>query len=95
LNQNSISDGTVFYPGSVKGNITLLLRSGIGIVQLPCPELMGLGLDRGNKAGGASPIIEENTRVRKALEQNAAVERLNALVEPKGHSSENGRRQRL
>jgi len=82
LNQNSISDGTASYPGSVKEIITLLLKSGIGIVQLPCPELMGLGLDRGNKAGGASPIIEENTRIRKALEQKAAVEKINALVGP-------------
>jgi predicted secreted protein len=82
LNQNSISDGTAVYPGAVKHIIALLLESGIGIVQLPCPELMCLGLDRGDKAGAATPIIVENTRIRKALEQETAVEKLNALVGP-------------
>lgn len=82
LNQNSISDGTAAYPGSVRKIIALLLESGIGIVQLPCPELMCLGLDRGDKAGAASPVIEENSRIRKALEQETAVQKLNALVGP-------------
>ena len=82
LNQNSISDGTAAYPGSVKPIIALLLESGIGIVQLPCPEMMCLGLDRGDKTGAASPVIEENTRIRKALEQETAVQKLNALVGP-------------
>lgn len=80
LNQNSISDGTAAYPGSVKHIVALLLESGIGIVQLPCPELMCLGLDRGDQNGAAAPVIVENTRIRKALEQEAAIAKLNALV---------------
>jgi predicted secreted protein len=82
LNQNSISDGTAVYPGAVKHIITLLLESGIGIVQLPCPELMCLGLDRGDRNGAASPVIVENSRIRKALEQKVALERLKALIAP-------------
>jgi predicted secreted protein len=82
LNQNSISDGTAVYPGAVKHIIALLLESGIGIVQLPCPELMCLGLDRGDQNGAASPVIVENTRIRKALEQKPALEKLNALIAP-------------
>jgi predicted secreted protein len=82
LNQNSISDGTATFPGSVKPIINLLLESGIGIVQLPCPELMCLGLDRGNIDGGKSPVLVENTRIRAALEQKDASARLKAIVEP-------------
>ena len=82
LNQNSISDGTAAFPGSAKHIVDLLLEAEIGIVQLPCPELMCLGLDRGDKNGAASPIIMENSRIRKALEQETAVAKLNALVKP-------------
>jgi predicted secreted protein len=82
LNQNSISDGTATYPGSVKKIIELLFESGIGIVQLPCPELMCLGLDRGNIYGGKSTVLVENTRIRAALTQKTAAVKLQALIEP-------------
>jgi predicted secreted protein len=82
LNQNSISDGTATYPGSVKHVMALLLESEIGIVQLPCPELNCLGLDRGNADGGKSPVLIENTRIRAAMSQKAAPAKLKALVGP-------------
>ena len=82
LNQNSISDGTATYPGSVKHVMALLLESEIGIVQLPCPELNCLGLDRGNPDGGKSPVLIENTRIRAAMSQKAAQAKLRALVGP-------------
>lgn len=46
LNQNSKIDGCAHYPGPIKEVIELLISAGCGIVQLPCPELMHLGLDR-------------------------------------------------
>jgi len=82
LNQNSISDGTATYPGLVKPIVDLLLESGIGIVQMPCPELNCLGLDRGNPDGGKSPVLIENTRIRAAMSQEAAQAKLEALVGP-------------
>ncbi|RPI76752.1 MAG: DUF523 domain-containing protein [Desulfobacteraceae bacterium] len=82
LNQNSISDGTAGFPGSAKHIVDLLLESNIGIVQLPCPELMCLGLDRGDPAGAQRPVIEENSRIRAALEQKDATTKLRTLVEP-------------
>ena len=48
LNQNSISDGTAVYPAAFKDVLRLLMDNEIGVVQLPCPELCCLGLDRGD-----------------------------------------------
>jgi len=82
LNQNSISDGTATWPGSAKHVVALLLESEVGIVQLPCPELNCLGLDRGNPDGSKSPLLQENSRIRAAMNQEAARAKLTALVAP-------------
>ena len=68
LNQNSISDGTADFPGTNSEVLKLLIQSDAGIVQMPCPELLCLGLDRGNPGGSKLPVIIENTRIRKSLE---------------------------
>ncbi len=80
LNQNSISDGTATYPASVKEIVELAGAYQVGIVQMPCPELMCLGLDRGNTAGSTYPVVEENTRIRKAMSQRPAAAKLRPLV---------------
>jgi predicted secreted protein len=80
LNQNSISDGTATYPASVKEIVELAGAAQVGIVQMPCPELMCLGLDRGNPDGSASPVVEENTRIRKAMGGRPAAAKLRPLV---------------
>lgn len=48
LNQNVRPLGTEKYPGNIKGLLELLAEAGIGIVQLPCPQLEfnGGGLTR-------------------------------------------------
>ena len=81
LNQNSISDGTADYPGSIREILELLCASDVGIVQLPCPELICLGLDRGNVYGSASPVVEENTRIRGMMGSDSAAEKLKRLVD--------------
>ena len=58
LNQNSISDGTAVYPAAFKDLVVFFLNADIGIVQMPCPELCCLGLDRGNIHGADSPVVE-------------------------------------
>jgi predicted secreted protein len=80
LNQNSISDGTATYPASVKEIVELAGASRVGLVQMPCPELMCLGLDRGNADGSAYPVVEENTRIRKAMRRRPAIAKLRPLV---------------
>jgi predicted secreted protein len=81
LNQNAISDGTATYPGSIKEIMKILCSSDIGIVQMPCPELMCLGLDRGNINGGTSPILEENTRIRKKMSRKPAAKKVRTMVQ--------------
>jgi predicted secreted protein len=69
LNQNAISDGTADAPAALKNIIYPLIDAGIGILQMPCPELNCLGLDRGDVHGGERPVVVENTRIRRALKQ--------------------------
>ena len=80
LNQNSISDGTADFPGTNNEVLKLLIRSDAGIVQMPCPELLCLGLDRGNIHGSESPIVVENSRIRKLLSSAASVKKIKDLV---------------
>lgn len=81
LNQNSISDGTAEYPGSIRPILDMLCKTDVGIIQMPCPELMCLGLDRGDKNGAALPVVEENTRIRRMMGQKPASEKMSRLVE--------------
>lgn len=81
LNQNSISDGTAVYPAAFKDIINIFLDEDIGIVQLPCPELSCLGIDRGNVDGADSPVVEENTRIRKEMHKTDTYKKLIGLVD--------------
>ena len=81
LNQNAVSDGTATHGGTVQEMVDFLNRTRVGIVQMPCPELLCLGLDRGNPKGGTSPVVEENSRIRKALQDTSAINMLKAIVE--------------
>jgi len=69
LNQNAISDGTAVRPAGFPEMLSYLLEHGVGIVQLPCPELLCLGLDRGDP------------RIRRAMAQAEPSRRLAQLVE--------------
>ena len=80
LNQNSISDGTAAFPGSIKEVLEFLCKSDVGVSQMPCPELMCLGLDRGDIAGGTCPVIEENTRIRRVISRKPATNIINKLI---------------
>ena len=81
LNQNAISDGTAVYPAAFRELVQFFLEHQVGIVQLPCPELCCLGLDRGNRQGAQSPVTEENTRIRAAMQAPAPSRMLEDLVE--------------
>ncbi|MBN2123960.1 MAG: DUF523 domain-containing protein [Deltaproteobacteria bacterium] len=80
LNQNSISDGTASFPGCAKEIVELVSSCNVGIVQMPCPELHCLGLDRGNVLGSSSPVVEENTRIREALGRHAFPDRIRDMA---------------
>lgn len=81
LNQNAISDGTAVYPAAFQDVIKAFLSADIGIVQMPCPELCCLGLDRGNIHGAHSPVVRENTRIRNEMIKPGTYSRLLGLVD--------------
>jgi len=81
LNQNSISDGTADFPAANLPVVSLFINHNIGIVQMPCPELLCLGLDRGDVHGGERPVIAENTRIRAALQAQTPAKKLQQLAE--------------
>lgn len=81
LNQNAISDGTADFPGTNEEVVRALLDAKAGIVQMPCPELCCLGLDRGNILGAESPIVVENTRIRRGMQKNDAAAKLAVLAD--------------
>jgi len=49
LNHNARFDGCAFYPGAMADLVQVLMDAGVGIVQMPCPELQCLGLDRSGR----------------------------------------------
>ncbi|MCP4573113.1 MAG: DUF523 domain-containing protein [bacterium] len=69
LNRNALSDGTADDPGTCRPALDVLLAADVGIIQLPCPELACLGLDRGDPAGADRPLLRENTRIRRELDR--------------------------
>ncbi len=82
LNQNSISDGTADFPAQFKEVVDFLMANNIGLIQLPCPELTCLGLDRGDPHGGSRELLEENSRIRRLLEAPELKEKLKSLARP-------------
>lgn len=80
LNQNSISDGTADYPGTNESILKLLVESKVGIIQMPCPEILCLGLDRGDIHGGEREVIVENTRIRSHLEKSSSADIIKSLT---------------
>jgi len=81
LNQNSISDGTADFPSQFEELVTLLMKNGVGIIQLPCPELMCLGLDRNDKDGCTREVLEENSRIRNLMQSDKNTTVLKLLAE--------------
>jgi predicted secreted protein len=71
LNQNVKIDGCAYYPGVMREAAELLLASGCGIVQLACPELMHLGLDRQVERQSPRTIESEDTRVARLMTGSA------------------------
>jgi predicted secreted protein len=81
LNQNSISDGTADYAGTFTDIIHKLVEKNIGIIQMPCPELLCLGLDRGDINGYNRSVLEENSRIRQQLLTESSQKRIKTIVD--------------
>ena len=81
LNSNTRADGHAGVPGVNQRVMELLMRMKVGVVQMPCPEMMCLGLDRGDPRGGERPVLVENTRIREGLKSNSSVTVMDAMIE--------------
>jgi predicted secreted protein len=81
VNQNSISDGTADFSSQFAEIIEPLMENKIGIIQLPCPELLCLGLDRQDKAGALRDLLSENTRIRDLMEEPQNIMKLRAKAD--------------
>lgn len=80
LNSNTRADGHAGVPGVNQRVLELLMRLNIGVVQMPCPEMMCLGLDRGDVRGGERPVLLENTRIRSGMKSNRSTEVMDAMI---------------
>ena len=69
LNQNAKIDRCGRYPGAILEASQALISSGVGIVQMPCPELMALGLDRQVERENNASIESEDERVAQLMRQ--------------------------
>jgi len=49
LNHNARIDGCAYYPGAMTDIVEALMEAGVGILQMLCPELQCLGLDRSGR----------------------------------------------
>lgn len=69
LNQNSKIDGCAHYPGAIREVTQLLLDAGVGIIQMPCPEIFCLGIDREVDVNISRTIESEDTRVAELMRE--------------------------
>lgn len=84
LNQNTKLDRCAHYPGPIKEVAEILFHSGCGIIQMPCPELLALGLDRGAEEGANPTVESEDTRIairmKEAKAQSICQEIVNNII---------------
>ncbi len=74
LNQNAKLDQCAHYPGAIREVAELLVSGEAGIIQLPCPELLYLGLDRQADQSASPTVASEDTRIAKRMGEDKARE---------------------
>jgi predicted secreted protein len=80
LNQNAKIDRCAHYPGAIKEVTQILIDAGVGILQMPCPELLCLGLDRQVERGIPTTVESEDTRVARRMVEDQAKSLCHGLV---------------
>jgi predicted secreted protein len=81
LNQNAKLDECAFYPGAIHEVSEVLINSDVGILQMPCPELLCLGLDRQVEKGTNPTVEEEDTRIASRLAEKRGQAILHKIVD--------------
>ncbi len=72
LNQNAKIDRCAFYPGAVPNVLAALIEAGVGIIQMPCPELICLGLAWQAERETEATVDEEDARVGRLMSRGPA-----------------------
>jgi predicted secreted protein len=72
LNQNAKIDCCAHYPGAIKEVTQILIDADVGILQMPCPELLCLGLDRQVETGIHTTVESEDSRVARRMAEDQA-----------------------
>jgi len=72
LNQNAKIDRCAHYPGMLLEVVSALIAAGVGVIQMPCPELLYLGLDREAEHGAVTTVESEDSRVAGRMQDDAA-----------------------
>lgn len=80
LNQNAKIDHCAHYPGTIKELAQLLINSEVGLLQMPCPELRCLGLDRQVVQRAGLTIESEDTRVALRMNEEPARALCHAMI---------------
>lgn len=80
LNQNAKIDACAYYPGIIREVMEALPAADVGIIQLPCPELLYLGLDRQIDPGATRTIESEDTRVARRMSEKKSQELCRQIV---------------
>jgi predicted secreted protein len=81
LNQNAKLDACAYYPGVIREVSKVLIDSDVGILQMPCPELLCLGLDRQVATGTQPTVEEEDTRIASRLAEDQGQVVLHEIVD--------------
>ncbi len=72
LNQNAKINHCAHYPGAIREVAQILIDAEMGILQMPCPELLCLGLDRQVELGLHPTVESEDTRVAQRMTEDQA-----------------------
>ncbi|MBV7271859.1 DUF523 domain-containing protein [Clostridiaceae bacterium UIB06] len=70
LNQNAKIDQCAHYPGAIKEVAEILINNGVGIIQMPCPEMLYLGLDREVDKSTKPTVESEDSRVFERMSED-------------------------
>jgi predicted secreted protein len=81
LNQNAKLDRCAHCPGAISELLGVLLAEGIGIVQMECPEMLYLGLDRQTDRSARPSVEAEDTRIAQRMQEPPAREIIARIAE--------------
>lgn len=80
LNQNAKLDKCAHCPGAIDEVVHVLLQKQIGMIQMPCPELLYLGLDRETDHRANNSVEAEDTRIYKRMLEPKCNDLLSRIV---------------